>query len=269
MRKYKYILLTVFLLALIFSGCSNQNNKTLIAREQCEAKSGYNVEVGKIYYMAICHLDDGCAPLGCSDPYCVCSPKIVLSDADIESFEIFGLHYAKDKNHVYRDGKIVDYMDAQTFEYLDITYSKDKNYVYKNGKEFNIADPETFELIPEIYAAAKDKNNFYQFGEIIRNVDESSFEVLDNKLYANNHDIIYHRGKEIRGVDIATFEILDSTYSKDKNHIYRDNVIFEEADPETFEIVSSGSYTKDKNNVYYLGKIIEGADPKTFDFSGK
>jgi len=58
--------------------------------------------------------------------------------------------------------------------------------------------------------------------------------------------------------DLETFEIIGevySNYAKDKNQVYYYGRIIENADPETFEVISSTS-AKDKNNAYDNGRII-------------
>lgn len=175
MREYKFILLVITFLIFFLTGCGYDKDKHLITKEQCEVNTGYNVKKDSVSYVAIYHLDDGCAPLGCSEPYCVCSPDIILSDVDIDSFVIYGFGYAKDKNNVYRNGEVIDYMDAKTFEYLDVTYSKDANNVYRNGKKFIAADPETFEIMSS-EGYSKDKNFVYYHGEILEGVDPKTFK---------------------------------------------------------------------------------------------
>lgn len=58
-----------------------------------------------------------------------------LSQADASSFEEVAFGYAKDMNHVYFLGKIIDGADPRTFKYDEIDYIfYDKNNVYEGGK---------------------------------------------------------------------------------------------------------------------------------------
>ncbi len=60
-------------------------------------------------------------------------------------------------------------------------------------------------------------------------------------------------------------------YAKDKNAVYFEGVLIENADPITFVAVSEKSgawqhpYGKDTHNVYFKNMSIKGADPKTFE----
>lgn len=72
--------------------------------------------------------------------------------------------------------------------------------------------------------------------------------------------------------DASTFTTIQHEINidlgKDKNHVFIDALILENADPLTFEQIKE-YYWRDKNQVYLLGfgradKTIEYADPKTF-----
>ena len=72
--------------------------------------------------------------------------------------------------------------------------------------------------------------------------------------------------------DAETFETINNDINvhlgKDKNHVYEDASILEQADPKTFEQVKE-YYWKDKNNVYLLqfggtDCRIKNAEPNTF-----
>lgn len=74
-------------------------------------------------------------------------------------------------------------------------------------------------------------------------------------------------GKHIRKIDVdePTFEILnDGKYAKDKHNVYWKGVRIELADPKTFEIITENGYSKDKNNVYLDNDIVIFANPRTF-----
>jgi len=66
----------------------------------------------------------------------------IVKDADVKTFRILdGNHYAKDKNHIYDERKmILDNVDYETFKgFSDIgLFGKDKNGYYQWGEHFNI-----------------------------------------------------------------------------------------------------------------------------------
>lgn len=115
------------------------------------AGGGYTIIEGEIYY---------------------CEQKI---NADLETFKYLEHTFAKDKNHAYRSGIIVEDADPATFEVLAITHAKDKNNVYFNGKKLENADPATFELLAPGYT--KDKNNVYFNETRIKEANAETFKV--------------------------------------------------------------------------------------------
>ena len=68
-----------------------------------------------------------------------------MEEADKETFEILSLEYAKDKNNVYYEGKIIKNADLKTFEVIKENpgkillnqeqYAHDKNRIYFSSKE--------------------------------------------------------------------------------------------------------------------------------------
>lgn len=107
------------------------------------------------------------------------SPQII-SDADPETFEATDGNYAKDKNKVYLNflgGLIkIESADPASFENLNMGYfAKDKNYVYRTGKIMEGLDPESFQVFNNYYF--RDKNNCYNnVGKI---VDMSKCKKID------------------------------------------------------------------------------------------
>ncbi len=120
---------------------------------------------------------------------------------DMSTFELYD-RYAKDKNHVYRDGEIISWADTKTFVSYDRNYAKDKNHIYCLW-DIMEADYDTFQVLNEDYA--KDKNHVYTYGNILE------------------------------WADVETFQILNKYYAKDKNHVYTYGDILEWTNPETFD----------------------------------
>ncbi|MCJ8155539.1 DKNYY domain-containing protein [Chryseobacterium sp. SSA4.19] len=114
-------------------------------------------------------------------------PK-VIKNADGDTFiSLYDGYFAKDKNYVYGNGKIIKNADVKSWDTLseipNSYYSKDSKRIFYGFWEIK-ADYETFELeIPEKaksveYQLAKDKDNFYRNGEIISKED---FEKYSSK----------------------------------------------------------------------------------------
>lgn len=67
--------------------------------------------------------------------------------------------YAKDNNHVYFYGKIIDWVDLNSFQIVWDWYSKDKDHLYYNWKIVKTADPASFKIISDQFQ--QDKDNYY------------------------------------------------------------------------------------------------------------
>ncbi len=103
-------------------------------------------------------------------------PKVVKK-ADLETFvSLNDGYFAKDKNNVYGNGKIIKKANPQHWvkmSELNTLYSKDNDRVFYGFWELPHIDYDTFELeispnSKEIKnQLAKDKTNFYKNGEII------------------------------------------------------------------------------------------------------
>ncbi|GEM_PF-4988371 len=113
---------------------------------------------------------------------------------DFETYRDYG-RYSTDKNSVYyrhlmSDGKMILKLDTahrKTFTPLgSTTYAKDSNHVYRRGNIIEGADPKTFEVI-EFDAGVplgRDQNHLYVWGEILK--DTTEIEGL--KEYLQTHD---------------------------------------------------------------------------------
>ena len=113
---------------------------------------------------------------------------------DFDTYQDFG-RYSTDKNFVYyrvfmSDGNMIlklDTADRKTFTALGTsTYAKDSNHVYRRGDIIENADPKTFNVLdfdagPPL---GRDKNNVYVWGEILK--DTTEIEGLKEWLQTKN-----------------------------------------------------------------------------------
>jgi hypothetical protein len=148
MKQVIIIIVLIIYVAIIFTGCSTG--------------IGYIKRGQKIYYFK----HAGPMPMFGLNWQ---RHETEMKDVDIETFIYFKKSpyaIAKDKNHVYYQGKIADEYDAATFEVLSYTYAKDKNHVYEItsspglGSVVKDADPETFIAIGK--DMGKDANHSFQ-----------------------------------------------------------------------------------------------------------
>lgn len=113
---------------------------------------------------------------------------------DFNTYQDFG-RYSTDKNSVYyrvlmSDGNMIlklDTADRKTFTALGTsTYAKDSNHVYRRGDIIEGADPKTFKVLdfdagPPL---GRDKNHVYVWGEILK--DTTAIEGLKEYLQTKN-----------------------------------------------------------------------------------
>src|SRR5688572_17058880 len=96
----------------------------------------------------------------------------------------------------------------------------------------------------------------------IEEADISTFEILDDyRGYAKDKNYVYLDGIPIPGADPATFELLEDPYSRDKSHVYLQDMILSN-DPANFEFLPHG-LMRDSQHVYWSDKIISD-DPSNF-----
>lgn len=118
--------------------------------------------------------------------------KTKLRDiVDTTTFQLVGDCSYKDKKHVYifvpmaYGGHLyVDYgIDIETFRSLGNSgYTRDKDHCFYAGKKIANADVETFvDLERKGVPIAKDKNNYYQWDDIMTNEDIAEYE-KENKI---------------------------------------------------------------------------------------
>ena len=193
--------------------------------------------------------------------------KILVSD--MNSFETFSHDdYSKDKNNIYFSGEKIISADVSSFVLIpNSDYSKDKNNVYYLGEKVIGADSNTFTASKDTYRSddsyGQDKNSSFYKGKKVNEV----FKDLGEN-YSQKNNAVYYNNIILEEADAGTFEVLKNGYAKDKNFVYLQIVKIENADPATFNLITcfnTNCYSKDKNFVYYNGNKIENADSSTFE----
>ncbi len=196
---------------------------------------GYEVKNGKVIY------NEGMKGLGTTHSF-------VVEGADASSFKVINRNYGKDNKHAYLRGKKIAQSHGATFELIDVPYAKDKNHVYYSN-EILSKYPKDFKIL------FKTKLN--------------KFETI----YSTDGRVIFSGRREFLPgvVDVPTFEMIGKTgYFRDKNNVYKRNII-EDADPETFRVVSkhNETFARDKASVFYNGLKVENCDVNTHRILGK
>ncbi len=230
----------------------------------------------------------------------------IIPEADPKTFEALSGKancaapaYARDKDHVYFFGAIVDNVDPATFTVLELPYAKDAQHVFVGG--FNVdetvqsmiipdADPNTFRVLhiaPSTTCAgdefefARDASHMFISGNMNPVMDPNSFTYLSSSFFADRNHVYDNRGNLIPDADPKSFVLLSEGLSKDKNHVYiheqgfelDDYVVIKEADTVTFREIKDPIFI-DKNHVYDIPGFydpnfsITSADPATFSDAG-
>ena len=94
----------------------------------------------------------------------------------------------------------------------------------------------------------------------------------ENKKLNENYGIedgeVYYINRKIEGADAKTFEVFeDGEYAKDKNNVYYEENVLNEADPKSFKSLSkiSSGLGKDKNKLYFFKDKVNNIDIKTLE----
>lgn len=223
-----------------------------------------------------------------------------VPEADPDSFRVIENRYWRDSQNVYFEGQGLGLDPKTTITYADMdnkyVYAADTNRIFYQDRLIEEAQIESFKVIEN--ALSKDNSSlffrdltvtdfpFLELNQIqlikhnrklTHNIDGIDRSVLVNFFSTPNNTYCLHA---LRSWNKETWQDDYTTYLR---NIPRDNVIasqgfftlttdaaylfcnkLEEADPETFEILSP-SFARDKNNVYSEAGIIEVKDKNSLE----
>lgn len=86
----------------------------------------------------------------------------------------------------------------------------------------------------------------------IEGIDNESFQILDHKNFGADKNSVYYMGRKINQANPNSFIILSKGYygyAKDDQHVFLDTEVIMHADPTSFSVLEF-PYSKDKNDVY-------------------
>lgn len=89
-------------------------------------------------------------------------------------------------------------------------------------------------------------------GRRVNEIDEhdfETFEILDDKNYAQDKNSVFYVGRKIKNADPKSFEVLNNGYSKDFKNVFLDAQTIILADPNSFEQLKF-PYSKDIDNIF-------------------
>jgi hypothetical protein len=112
-------------------------------------------------------------------------------------------------------------------------------------------------MINDIWA--KDRNNVYCGGTILKNIDSATFVFLFEESpnsWAQCKNGLYNANsrKTIKGIDGSSFKLLNRYWGKDENVVFSfiTERIIKDADPETFETTDDHGGARDRKYIYSL-----------------
>ncbi len=192
------------------------------------------------------------------------------------NFDTLNHSWSKDKNHYYIDYKKIN-VDYSTFTFLNRRFSKDKDSLYAdlNSWKFITVKENTNDISVINCEYIKDKSTLYYIStlskvELLTNHFETfkTIRIVDNDVVCINDKVIV-RGVQFKTktVDANSFKLFRPNqidyYSKDKNHVYYEQNVIEQANPKTYLPLEFG-YGKDDKHVYHETKLLKGVDAKSF-----
>jgi serine/threonine protein kinase len=193
------------------------------------------------------------------------------ADSDATSFKALSEEYTKDKNKVYykwiSDGRFwvveLPLADAKSFEVINSNLARDTKQVWWYGEPLPDVDPKTVELVNAGFVWKDAKSVWYQ-RKAISGADAKTFRHLDQAFYRDANRV-YWSSTPLEGADLDTFRTFgeESPYGADRNNIWRGDTKISGYDASTFEAIHQ-SVIKDKNGVYANDHLIENAATGSF-----
>lgn len=198
---------------------------------------------------------------------------IQLEKCDMETFEILFswneycssyTSYAKDKNHFYWCWKIIEWVDNTTFEILNSSYAKDRYSVFYQGKKMQGVKPQKFYVILWDYIVYD--HTIYFWKKSIENPDFDTFSVM-NSFFAKDKNAVYYQGEIMKQFDVNTCEILPFHQEKEQkrdreknmNNLLKNPFCIDD-DLEIFQLDSK--FIKDKNMLCYANQKLDKIELK-------
>jgi hypothetical protein len=223
-----------------------------------------------------------------------------LRSADIKTFEVrkdySQIFIARDKNNIYHAWSKLTKIDRNTFQSLQNGYWKDEhnsysefetsikpmkgndvknfkvlgggwacdsNFAYYWGKAIKSCKKTlSLQLIGKNLFYAKDDENIYFDGAVLKNSDTSTWKEL-GKGFSLDKKSIYFGAKKLPSAKIESWKRVSHPYSLDEKHVYIMYMKLKGANPNTWKKLNQ-SYSKDDKNVYFVGRLINGVDATSF-----
>jgi hypothetical protein len=224
----------------------------LFLLSSCDYGNGYRVSGNQVLYERPWNTGAG--------------TQIIKVKADYKTFETLGgnnMTWARDKDFVFNEHHILEFLDRDTFIVLNNDFGKDHQTVVCGIKPISQADVSSFKLKDFVDLTGKkrtlgiDKNAVYLPRCGKRRVSSSldEFTPIKNNFYKDATTVSWG-GTFLPKVNAPTFRLLEHDYSPDGKNVYHYYDLINGADVNSFEVI--GPYkAKDKNYSYKSAKRIE------------
>lgn len=153
---------------------------------------------------------------------------------------------------VYYENVFVRGADASTFVDLGYGYGKDRNHVYRFGEVLEYVDPSSFRVSSEF---ASDEAYGHMRPGYGGDCCHDGYGQYDNGGYYKTNFDVFFRGREISDAHVSSFEVLGDGYAKDSFHVYWRGEILDGASPSSFKVTRDG-YAEDAFNTYFHGRKV-------------
>lgn len=173
--------------------------------------------------------------------------------------------YEVRNNTVRYEDRVIANADAASFQILGNGYAKDRNNVYLDGQVLRYVDPYTFRLIGG-------GNGNATAGEVVGGRGHDTEGYYDNRNHNNDHNgrrpfnpryvissfDVYFDGRKVDGAFASSFKDMGNGYGKDSFSVYYYGEKLPGSNSNTFKILEDG-YAKDSFTVYFYGEKTKGS----------
>ena len=197
---------------------------------------------------------------------------IVIEGANPKTFSRTDWDWAKDgKYHFYKNVAVP--ADYNSFEKVTDNFIKDKDQVFfLQNKSFQpiLATPASFKGIDKRLHAMDATRVYWVFYVkkkgmsylTIPHDNTKEVKVLSTH-FLRIGNAIYYDGILKRNMDGSSFEVIDHSYAKDAKQVYYKDQIVSGADPASFRKLKESYTFVDKNGTYEKGKRVAKKEQET------
>jgi len=184
---------------------------------------------------------------------------IRVNGADVDTFQALSGWFAKDKNHVYWQGRRLRDADPSSISVLNNYFAIDQSRVFGHGTTLLGANPGSFELLQGGWS--RDAENYFYGTRRVPVCDHGSFRIINEftPFRAIDAKCYYWERQIVQIEDFATFEILPGGYAIDESTVYFAERKIQEADVQSFEVKEDRflSLARDKEHCFLGTRIVD------------